>query len=100
MTEPIEKLIERSSLGTPEAVWLRKSVPEEVARRVVARSRSLVTEHPYRPNCPRCAVPVIRTQHSRGVIAVYPCLCWLPARRTTACGSRRDVVTAKVGNCG
>jgi hypothetical protein len=34
-----------------------------------------------RPSCPRCGAPVLRTQHSQGVIAVYPCGCWLPARR-------------------
>ena len=35
--EPIESLVERSSLGTPEARAARESVPEETARAVVER---------------------------------------------------------------
>lgn len=37
----IEALIEASSLGTPEAKALRESVPVEVARKVVARSKEI-----------------------------------------------------------
>lgn len=41
MTGDIERLIAASSLGTPEAVALRESVPDEVAARIVARSKEL-----------------------------------------------------------
>lgn len=37
----ISELIEASSLGTPEAKALRASVPDEVVRRVLARSREI-----------------------------------------------------------
>lgn len=37
----IDRLIEASSLGTPEAKALRASVPEDVARAIVARSKEL-----------------------------------------------------------
>lgn len=37
----MEALIERSSLGTPEAKALRDSVPQEVVDRILARVREL-----------------------------------------------------------
>ena len=37
----IDELIEASSLGTPEAKAHRESVPDEVARRIVERSREI-----------------------------------------------------------
>lgn len=45
----IEELIEASSLGTPEAKALRDSVPDEVAKRIVARSKEIERY------CPSCA---------------------------------------------
>jgi hypothetical protein len=36
--EPIDRLIEQSSLGTPDARAARASVPRAVARRIVAAS--------------------------------------------------------------
>jgi len=44
-----------------------------------------------RPTCPDCKRPIDRMQHSRGVVATYPCLCWLsPARATAAVQEWRD----------
>ena len=43
-SDRIRELIERSSLGTPEAKALRASVPEEVGRRVVERAKELVDD--------------------------------------------------------
>lgn len=39
--ERIERLIEACSIGTAEAKALRDSVPDEVAQRILARSREL-----------------------------------------------------------
>lgn len=39
MTDDIRTLIERSSLGTPDAVTARASVPDEVVEKVMARVR-------------------------------------------------------------
>lgn len=40
-----------------------------------------------RPACPRCGTRTIRPQDSYGVIAVYPCGCWLtPAQARTHLG--------------
>lgn len=41
----IDDLIARSSLGTPEAVALRASVPDERAARVVARSKEIALDN-------------------------------------------------------
>ena len=30
-----------------------------------------------RPTCPACASPIDRMQHSFGIVAAYPCNCWL-----------------------
>ncbi|MEV5001966.1 hypothetical protein [Nocardioides sp. LML1-1-1.1] len=43
-TEAIEDLVERSSLGTPEATALRTTVTDERAARVVARAKELAAE--------------------------------------------------------
>ena len=44
MSERIRELIERSSLGTPEAKALRGSVPQEAVDRVLKRVRELEQE--------------------------------------------------------
>jgi len=54
---PIEDLIARSSLGTPEAVALRESVPKAVVDRVLARADEIAaakSEAPAKPTCFRC----------------------------------------------
>ncbi|MFI7073486.1 hypothetical protein [Micromonospora sediminicola] len=38
---PIARLVEGSSLGTPEARRLRATVPDETARRIVERSKRM-----------------------------------------------------------
>jgi len=37
-----------------------------------------------RPTCPRCRAPVERLQRSVGVVAVYPCGCWLSPKAARA----------------
>lgn len=54
-TRDVSELIEASSLGTPEAVALRASVPAEVARDLVARANASAapstTPAPIEPRC-------------------------------------------------
>jgi hypothetical protein len=42
----IEQLIERSSLGTPEAVRMRRSVPRDVVQRVLDRASAMIVYPP------------------------------------------------------
>ena len=44
MSEHIRELIERSSLGTPDAKALRASVSDETARRIVERAKELAAD--------------------------------------------------------
>lgn len=41
---PIERLIDASSLGTPEAARLRSTTSDETARRIVERSEQIAAE--------------------------------------------------------
>jgi len=52
--EPIEALIERSSLGTPEAKALRASVNPETVRRIVEAANTLATRDPDEWPCGSC----------------------------------------------
>jgi len=49
----IEDLIERSSLGTPEAKALRATVSDEHAARIVARARELAQDFPHEESVER-----------------------------------------------
>jgi hypothetical protein len=60
-TARMETLIERSSLGTPEAKALRASVSDEDAARVMARVHELEAQQPSpaaEGPCSRCGTPV------------------------------------------
>ena len=54
----IEDLVERSSLGTPEAKALRATVSDEHAARIVARARELERDFPHDEPVERpCGLP-------------------------------------------
>lgn len=66
----IAQLVERSSLGTPEAKELRASVPDDVAARIVARVDELAREAIR----PACGVLVTHDRHVLGDVS-HPIHC-------------------------
>jgi hypothetical protein len=67
---PIQDLIERSSLGTPEAKAIRASVPQEQVDKIMARVRELEAEP---ESCVYCSHPV--DDHGTTEIGCSRCGC-------------------------
>lgn len=78
----IDELLERSSLGTPEAKALRAQADPQLVEKVIARAKELEREE-LRP-CPKCQLGHILEDSisafcSRRYAAVFPCDWWVIA---------------------